>query len=438
MPFDIIIGREKKDRERLGKRGTVFVGKQYVRMGQTTSLSNEVFLDVANAHVVLVVGKRGSGKSYSMGVIAEGVADLPEEVKNNISVILLDTMGIYWTMKYKNDQDAALLKEWDLEGKGLDVKIYTPTGWFKEYQEKGIPTDYPFSIRPNELDSLDWCLTFGIDPYSELGVLIQKAVGGLRETEKNYSLDEIIKEVSKDKTAAPHVRDAVLNLFETAKTWGLFDTKGTEIREIAKGGQVTVLDFSAYATTPGGWGVKALALGIVAKKMFIERMIAKKFEEYEAIKETIHYFGEEKKKVQEFPMVWLVIDEAHEFLPAKGKTAATDALITVLREGRQPGISLIAATQQPGKIHSDVLTQADTVIAHRITAKLDVEALGALMQSYMREGLVAQLDTLPSEKGAALVFDDTNERLYPIRVRPRFTWHGGGAPSAIKEEKKGF
>ena len=438
MPFDVIIGRAKKQREKLGTKATVFVGKQYVKMGQVTSLSNHVYLDVNEAHVVLVVGKRGSGKSYSMGVIAEGISDLPEEVKNNISVVLLDTMGIYWTMKYKNDQDQALLKDWGFEGKGLDVKIYTPTGYFKEHKEKGIPSDFPFSIRPNELDSIDWCLTFEVDQYSEMGVLIQKAINNLKETGKNYSIEDIIKEVAKDKTSLPHIKDSVSNIFANAKGWGLFDTKGTEIKDIVKGGQVTVLDMSAYATMPGGWGIKSLAIGLISQKLFVERMIARKYEEYEEIKQSLHYFGEERKKEQEFPMVWLVIDEAHEFLPATGKTAATNSLITILREGRQPGISLILATQQPGKIHSDVLTQADTVIAHRITAKLDVDALGTLMQSYMREGLVQQLDNLPSEKGSAIVFDDTNERMYPIKVRPRLTWHGGGAPSALKQEKKGF
>jgi hypothetical protein len=37
-----------------------------------------------------------------------------------------------------------------------------------------------------------------------------------------------------------------------------------------------------------------------------------------------------------------------------------------------------------------------------------------------------------------LVLDDNNERMYQIRVRPRFTWHGGEAPVAIPREKKIF
>ena len=103
-----------------------------------------------------------------------------------------------------------------------------------------------------------------------------------------------------------------------------------------------------------------------------------------------------------------------------------------MREGRQPGISLILETQQPGKIHTDVMTQSDTLLSHRLTAKVDTEALSALMQSYMRTGLDEELNNLPSQKGAAIIFDDNNERLFPIQMRPRFTWHGGGSPSAVK------
>ena len=44
-------------------------------------------------------GKRGSGKSYTMGVIAEGLASLEEETANSITSLIIDTMGIYWTMK---------------------------------------------------------------------------------------------------------------------------------------------------------------------------------------------------------------------------------------------------------------------------------------------------------------------------------------------------
>jgi len=181
-----------------------------------------------------------------------------------------------------------------------------------------------------------------------------------------------------------------------------------------------------------------LVIGLVSKKLFLDRMIARKSEEYESVRASSFYLSEDTEKKREKPLVWLIIDEAHEFLPNQGKTTASDALITILREGRQPGISLILASQQPGKIHTDVMTQSDIIIAHRVTAKVDIDALGTLMQSYMREGLDKQLNYLPSVSGAAIVFDDINERLYPMRVRPRLTWHGGGAPTAMAKERKEF
>ncbi|MFC1753164.1 ATP-binding protein [Thermoproteota archaeon] len=437
--YDVVIGRTERDKGRFGKRGTILIGRQYVKMGRVTSLSNNVYIDVSTSHIFFICGKRGAGKSYTMGVIAEGLATLETDVAQNLSFILLDTMGIYWTMKFPNKPDEILLDKWGLAAKGLDIKIYTPDMYFKIYKEKGIPTDFPYTVKPSELDATDWQLTFDVSANDPIGILAERIVYQMKTEIDNYDLDDMIKAVKEDTKSDQHVRDALENRLLSTKAWGVFSKHGTPMKDLAVGGQVTVLDVSCYATTPGGWKIKALIVGLIAKKLFLERMIERKNEEYETIHQATHYFSEEKADEKlPMPMVWLVIDEAHEFLPRQGMTAASDALITILREGRQPGISLILATQQPGKIHTDVMTQSDTVLSHRITAKIDVEALGMLMQSYMREGLNVQIDNLPRAKGSAVMFDDTNERLYSIKIRPRFTWHGGSAPYAVREKKKGI
>lgn len=436
--YDIVLGRGESDFKKYGTRGTILLGKHYVQMGQTTSLSNNVLLDVTRSHVVFVCGKRGSGKSFTMGVIAEGVSDLEPDIKENISVVILDTMGIYWTMKYPNQKERDLLEKWDIKPKGLDVTIFTPKGFFKEFKEKGIPTDFPFSIKPNELDIEDWQMTLGLDKNSEEGILVERIINNYKEKNIDFDLVDIIKEIQKDQKASQRAKDLSENKFKSAITWGLFDKEGTKLNDLVMGGRVSILDVSAYATIPRGWDIKALVIGLVSKKLFLQRMLSRRDEEFQAVHETVHYFAEETEKKMQYPMVWLVIDEAHEFLPVVGETPASQPLITILREGRQPGISLVLATQQPGKIHTDVMTQSDIILSHMITAKPDIEALGMLMQSYMRKGLDKYLDDLPREKGAALVLDDNNERMYQIRVRPRFTWHGGEAPVAIPRVKKIF
>ncbi|MFA6887954.1 MAG: DUF87 domain-containing protein [Candidatus Woesearchaeota archaeon] len=433
--YDLIIGRDQKDREKFGTKGAIFLGKQYVTMGQTTSVSNDVYMDMVRSHVVLVAGKRGSGKSYTLGVIAEGMADLEPDIKQNLSIILLDTMGVYWTMKYPNKKEAFELKEWNLDPKAFDVKIFTPTKFFQEYTEKGIPTDFPFALQPHELTAEDWCITFGIALNDPMGVLIERIIHTLEEKEE-YSIQQMIDSLEAQEESH-ETKEAVKNRFLNVLSWGIFDEKGTKIEDLALSGKITIVDLSCYATMPNGWKIKCLIVGLIAKKLFMQRMLVRKNEEFAQLHESMRYFSTEDIK-QEFPLTWIVLDEAHEFLPKTGKTAATDPLITILREGRQPGISLVLATQQPGKIHTDVMTQSDIVLSHRITARVDTEALGALMQSYMREGLDVQLDKLPRTKGSALIFDDTNEKLYPLKIRPRFTWHGGESPTALHEEKKRF
>ena len=373
-----------------------------------------------------------------MGTIAESIYDLPEEIKSNLAVVMLDTMGIYWTMKYPNKKEKELLDEWELESKPLNVNIFTPQGYYKQYKEKGIPTDFPFSIRTSELEASDWCMTFDVSINSPFGVLIESVIDRLKEEGKDFDIDDIIKAVNDDERSEKDVKNAVENRFLTTKHWGLFSKQGTLLEDLVIPGQITVLDVSCYASIAGAEGIRALVIGLVAEKLFLQRMVARKGEEYKVIYKETHFFEKEEEEEKKEPLVWLIIDEAHEFLPNKGKTTATQPLITILREGRQPGISLVLASQQPGQIHTDVMTQSDIVIAHRITANIDVQALGMLMQSYMREGLDRQLNILPRVTGSAIVFDDINEKMYPMRVRPRYTWHGGSAPSAIVKKKEVF
>jgi hypothetical protein len=82
------------------------------------------------------------------------------------------------------------------------------------------------------------------------------------------------------------------------------------------------------------------------------------------------------------------------------------------------------------------MTQSDIVISHRVTSQPDIEALNFIMQSYLLEGISGYMNDLPALKGSAIVLDDNSERIYPIRVRPRFTWHGGEAPTAVSSKKE--
>ena len=58
------------------------------------------------------------------------------------------------------------------------------------------------------------------------------------------------------------------------------------------------------------------------------------------------------------------------------------------------------------------------------------------MDMYLTNTIQGYMNDLPSLKGSAIILDDNSERIYPMRVRPRYTWHGGEAPNAIEEKKE--
>ncbi len=430
MPFDIIVGRNEGDNKILGKRGLAYIGKSYVNMENYTSLSNPMYLDISRSHVLMVAGKRGSGKSYTLGVISEAISEMQGSQDLNISSLIFDTMGIFWTMKFKNYKDKNLLAEWNLEPKNINTEVFAPAGYFQEYSEKGIPVDKEFRIKLSELNAEDWVSLFDLNFTQEEAVLLTNVISRLKERE-GFNFEDVFREIESLEKFRQEVKNAVVSLFEVAKSWKIFDEKeGTAIRDLVKAGQTSIIDLSMYSSI-GSFNVRALVIGLVCKKLFLERMSSRKEEEVNSVQRglTNNYLSGGGS----MPLVWIFIDEAHEFLPKEGKTPASEALIQLLREGRQPGISLVLATQQPGKIHTDAMTQSDVVLSHKLTSDQDVQALNSIMQNYVYEGIKQKMNTLPKLRGSAILLDDNSERIYQMRIRPRFTWHGGEAPSAVKE-----
>ncbi len=373
--------------------------------------------------------------SYTLGVIAEELSNLPFDVSQNLSSLIFDTMGIYWTMKYENEKDRRLLQEWELKSKNLPVRVFVPFGYYEDYREKGIPVDEKFALDVAEMNPEDWVITFGLDITNPISVLIQRAISRLKE-EGSFDIQKVISWIEKDERTERETKNAALGLFEAAEGWGIFakgKEKSTEVKDLINAGMTSVLDLSVYNSV-GAFNIRALVISLVSRKIFNQRMEARKEEEIESVSRGINLSSMQEKK--ENPLVWMFIDEAHEFLPLNSKTVATDALVQLLREGRQPGISLVLATQQPGQIHRDVMTQSDIVISHRVTSQPDLEALNYIMQSYLLQGISGYMNDLPSIKGSAIILDDNSERIYPVKIRPRFTWHGGEAPSSVSYKKE--
>jgi len=411
MP-EIIVGRDDEDSKKYGKTATLNIGKHIVGTGEEAHLTTPVLLDVLRPHIIALTGKRGSGKSYTLLTIVEEITKLPEEARHNLCSLVIDTQGIFWTIKSPNEKDAGLLAEWKLQPQGFSASVYVPEGQEKIFRDAGVEFDSVFSISPSELSAEEWVGVFNFEPADILSIMIQKIISQMRKP--NYSIEDIIDKV-KEQQGFEKEKLALENYFLAAKSWGIFGN--AKMPDILVPEKTTILDVSL---TPQN--VRSLLLSIVSKKVYIERTKERRREE---LSETENF------PIKRKPLCWIFIDEAHNFLPAEGTAPSLDILLRIVKEGRQPGVSLVLATQRPNKLHPDALAQTDMVISHRLTAKNDIDSLKEIMQTYLLYDIGKYINDLPHLKGTAIVLDDNSERLYKIRIRPRQSWHAGSSPTVI-------
>src|SRR3989344_6727232 len=106
MSYDIVIGRGEDENKELGNKGLIFLGKQYVKMGQFSSLSNKIMLDINTSHVILISGKRGSGKCLdgdTLITLSDGSVKPIKDIENNRNNILCLDSKLKITQSEKNE-----------------------------------------------------------------------------------------------------------------------------------------------------------------------------------------------------------------------------------------------------------------------------------------------------------------------------------------------
>lgn len=431
MPIDLaaresIVGRSQGQIEKHGAEGTGYLGKVVMSSGENPVLGRKIRIDLAEPHVILICGKRGYGKSYTMAVLLEEFARLPASLQNRISVIVIDTVGIFWSLKIPNKLRVNLLSKWDLEPQATNTRVLVPSGKLDFYKQKGIPVDGSFTLKASELGGIEWMALFKLTWKDPEGILITRVVERLREQIGTYyGIDEIVRAVQDDKEAEDITKQALANRLKVAKDWGLIEKTGTRVSDIAKPGMINIIDVSAYRQAIGMEGTRDIIVALLGKRLFEERMLFRKEEEARLIR------GERRES--EMPLVWMFVDEAHMFMPRDEENIALQVLLEWVRVGRQPGLSLVLATQRPEKLHPDSISQCDLFISHRMTSQADIKAVEAMRPSYLYKGFDKYYDEMPKGKGYALILDDNSEKLWLIRVRPRFSWDAGVTATAFTE-----
>lgn len=423
------VGRKKSTFEKYKGKAALYIGKVNETSRQWTNyLNRRVLLDSISPHAIFICGMRGSGKSYTLGVIVEEMA-----MKNDaVGILIIDPMGIFWSMKQKNKtaSEGEMLERWGLKPTGIkNVRVFIPKGYVHKAPKE--TWDDVFKIKPSELRVEDWCLTFDIERFDTMGLLIERVIektksGYTTIDEKHvaglgddYDIEDLIKTIENEESISSreggfkeNTRRALNARLTGAIQWGIFDKNGTKLNDLSKRGQVSVIDVSFLEDN-----VRALVVGLLSRNILNTRKVISR---QEAMGD-INILGN-------VPVTWLMIDEAHILVPRGGKvTAATDSLIEYVRQGRQPGCSIVLATQQPSAIDSRILSQVDLLICHKLVYQDDIKAVLQRMPSEIPNKLsdFRFIRSLPI--GSAIIGDkeESTSRAFLISVRPRISQHEG-------------
>ncbi|WP_134669508.1 ATP-binding protein [Halorussus marinus] len=348
-----ILGRRESESD--PERPAGHLGSYRARDG---SPGARVRLDFESSHAGVVVGKRGYGKSYTLGVLAEELAD-----SMGVAPIVADPMGIF-------DSLGTL---------GAEV-VAEPR------------------VAADALGPRTWCDLLGLAPDSAVGALVWRAAAARATLEGMQSFV-----AGADTEADRSTRRAAENHLALADSWDAFAPDGLTAADLLGDPP------EAASETRSGVVVDLSGLDAEAANAVV-RGIARDLYDH---------------CVRERParLPWLLVDEAHAFFDG----VAGPALRTVLTRGRQPGVSLVAATQRPAALPAVAVSQADLLFAHRLTSRADIDALGDARPTYVASALG---ERLPENPGEALVVDDATESVHAVRIRERETAHGGGGSRA--------
>jgi len=443
----------------------IFIGKvaEYQR-------SKTAWLDYEGAHAIYVMGKRRSGKTYTLGVILEGLASNSWLRKggNKQAVIMLDTMNVFITMPnnvedtYSSENKSVIeLKKWNLEKENLNIVLFYPKG--ASPPPEGISKE--ISIKTADLNGEDWANLFEVDTYSDpmgqlFSDLIEKVVldgyknlnGGIVTAKKDYTIDDLIFCIENCQAIIdgyhPDTIRGVKTRLKALKRYSIFSNEGVNLKDIFVPGQISVLLMRDLDQN-----IRSLLVGTLVKKIIEFRSVSDKYERLALIHKERSYSLEkqglkdeaekENNKFREYslkseeglPRGWIIIDEAHNYMPSRGITPSGEPLKKYVNEGRNLGLSIVVATQNPSALDPSIRRNADILIIHSISMRDDISVAEGMVNTFIPDAFEFGKERISSRVfeqlirslplGYAVISNDRSNRIFVLKIRPRITIHGG-------------
>lgn len=453
----------------IAERGDIIVGDpgrratDRVLLGRLTESGprRQLWLDVTGEQVVGIFGKRGTGKSYTMGVLIEGLSagaspTTISALQTPRGALVFDIMDIFWSSQIPLSENGppqikkqyAAMQRSGFSNVPVNIDVWLPAG--HERPKIDPPGLNRFQMRPQDLALDDWAALFAVDIYGEpRGMLIAETIQHVSQrgytttagitvpANPSFTLQDILKCLAEDADLLQNYQDTTLrSITQRMATYAslpLFNGTGTPLNQIVRPFRTSIMMMGRLTDA-----LKKVVVAVLLRAILRERGDASFAQKRLDLDGALP--REEKTRLTQFvsgsiPRCWVLMDEAHVLAGRTETSVASEALIKYAKEGRNYGLSLAVATQQPSALDPRLTSQVETIIAHQLTSpedalvaaksmrspeprEIDVDGERCDMVGLLRR--IGQGETIFSCANAPALL-----RSCVTAVRPRLTAHGG-------------
>ena len=431
---------------------------EWVYIGRLAEIGRrkDVRLGLDQEHVLAIVGKRGSGKSFTLGSLLEGLATLAPSTPINVisksrATLLFDTLNIFQWMtspvtsasgSARIAEQARLLSDWGVEPVELEVELWVPAG----FEDQAAAAARPFRVRTADMGVADWAALLGVDSVQDtmgqlVAIVYDKVVrsgwtsdGGFEPPKEDYTLGDLLSclrdDVDVQRDYAPATIRAVRQRLAAYDATPLFGPHGTDLTELLEAGKLSVMLLSGVPDD-----LRLVVIFLLIRRLAVARAAASQAQK--SLELAAVAAGPDREALEQTvrdapPKTWVVVDEAQNVFPSERQTAASGTLLRFVREGRNFGLSLAFTTQQPTAIDARIMAQVDTFVVHTLTVQRDIAAVLNNLKSRepdriaLRGRVISTADAIRAlDVGQAFVSAVDSERCLIVDVRPRVSPHGG-------------
>lgn len=383
---------------------------QYGVLGR--SGSGAVAVDLTGCNTISLFGVQGFGKSYTLGVIAEmattpvdGVNVLPSPLATVIfhyhkSDAYAPEMAAAVAPNDKPREVEQLLADYAARPAGLrDVVLLSPEARVADRRAEFPELEVqPIKFASGELGAEGWKFLLGATGSDAL--YMRQLVAIMRKYRQGLTLSDFRKEIDAA-DLSPNVRRLAEDRLNLAEP---YVDDAARLADLLRPGRTVIVDLRDE------WIEKDEALGLFVVMLRI--------------------FAKAKHEGRTFNKL-VVFDEAHKYIT---DSDLIGQVVETIREMRHQGTSVVIASQDPLSVPRAVVELTSILLLHRMTSPQWLKHLKSAIAAL--EGVTeGQLATL--QPGEALLWAQRStdkrfsQRLQRIRIRPRFSRHGGGTKTAV-------